>query len=142
MHELTYQSAAKLNLSPIDLKEILDEAVAHNSSQNITGCLIYHKDTFIQILQGEKKSILKLYNEIKKDSRHNLVKLVWEGPAEKVVFDGWHMAYYTTNEKTGKRELEAFEKNLLILSSFHNDDSVSIRMFWKQVKSLISLSPE
>lgn len=137
MHELTYRSTAQPNLSPIDLQNILNTSIANNERLHITGCLIYHKGKFVQTLQGAKKHIFELYKEIEKDNRHHLVELIWEGPSDKVVFDGWHMAYYSPSERTNAIALKEFEINLLILSSMHNEDSVSVRLFWSHVKSLL-----
>ncbi|WP_405384210.1 BLUF domain-containing protein [Maribacter sp. LLG6340-A2] len=137
MHELTYRSTAKPNLSSDDLENILNTAVTKNKSLNITGCLIYHKGIFIQTLQGTKEDIFNVYSGIEIDTRHESVQLLWEGPSEKVVFDGWHMAYYSPGEKTNEVELKTFENNLLILSSYHNDGSASVRLFWKEIKSLV-----
>ncbi|SNR74602.1 Sensors of blue-light using FAD [Maribacter sedimenticola] len=137
MHELTYRSTAKSNLTKDDLENILTTSVANNKNLNITGCLIYHKGMFVQTLQGAKNHIFNVYNNIESDMRHDEVNLLWEGSATKAVFDGWHMAYYSPDEKTDEVELKVFENNLLILSSYHNNDSASVRLFWKQIKSLI-----
>ncbi|ASV30804.1 BLUF domain-containing protein [Maribacter cobaltidurans] len=110
MHELTYTSMADRNIGSKDLNDILKTATEFNKKRSITGCLVYHNGQFVQTLQGEKKTIFDLFEKIKLDSRHSNVNLVWEGPAEKEVFRGWHMAYYSP-EKVNTDDVIDFEKN-------------------------------
>ncbi|WP_373518739.1 BLUF domain-containing protein [Pricia sp.] len=41
----------------------------------MTGCLIYYMGVFIQVLEGEKFNVLRLFKIIKKDKRHCEVHL-------------------------------------------------------------------
>lgn len=137
MHELTYTSLAKKNISKEDLNAILNTAKEFNEAHSITGCLVYHNGQFVQTLNGEKMIIFELLEKIKLDTRHSDINLVWEGPAEKNVFQGWHMAFYSPeNSKYVSEGLIDFEKNLITLSSFYKADSASVRIFWSIVKDL------
>lgn len=137
MHELTYTSLAKKNIGLKDLNDILDEANEFNKAHSITGCLVYHNGLFVQTLHGEKKVIFNLLKSIKSDNRHSNLNLVWEGPSEKEVFQGWHMAFFSPkNSNKPSEELIDFERNLITLSSFYQADSASVRIFWSIVKDL------
>lgn len=113
MHELTYTSTADINISSQDLKNILETARNFNEKHAISGCLVYHNGKFVQTLYGEKRVIFSLLEKITLDKRHSHVNLVWEGPAEKEVFQGWHMAYYSPEEsKSNHKSMVAFKKTL------------------------------
>ncbi|TLF47093.1 BLUF domain-containing protein [Maribacter aurantiacus] len=137
MHELTYTSQAKKNVSLKDLNDILKTANEFNKTHSITGCLVYHNGLFVQTLHGAKKGIFDLLKKIQGDERHTNVNLVWEGPAEKEVFKGWHMAFFSpkTSGKTSESLID-FERNLITLSTFYKADSASVRIFWSIVKDL------
>ena len=137
MHELTYTSLANKNISSKDLNDILNTAKKFNEAHSITGCLVYHNGQFVQTLHGEKKVIFDLLEKIKLDNRHTNINLVWEGPADKEVFHGWNMAYFSPEDSNNPSEgLIDFEKNLITLSSFYKADSASVRIFWSIVKDL------
>lgn len=137
MHELTYTSLAMKNIGSKDLNDILHKAKEFNKANSITGCLVYHNGIFVQTLHGEKKVIFDLLKKIETDERHSNVNLIWEGPAEKVVFQGWHMAFFSPKNSSKPYEgLIDFERNLVTLSSFYRADSASVRIFWSTVKDL------
>lgn len=137
MHELTYTSLAKKSIGQKELNEILETANQFNEANAITGCLVYHNELFVQTLHGEKKVIFDLLKKIEKDERHTNINLVWEGPAEKEVFQGWHMAFFSPeNSRKPVKGLIDFERNLITLSTFYKADSASVRIFWSIVRDL------
>ncbi|MDC6388996.1 BLUF domain-containing protein [Maribacter sp. PR1] len=99
---------------------MLNTAKAFNKTHSITGCLVYHNNQFVQTLHGDKKVIFELLEKIKVDKRHAHVNLVWDGPSEKEVFSGWHMAFYAPNLETNKDSLVDFKKTLLLYPHFTN----------------------
>lgn len=83
MFELKNCSEAKNGLTSTDISDILKVARDFNKKNNITGCLLYHNNEFIQIMEGEKKIVQVLYSKIVKDSRHFNVNLIAEGEKKK-----------------------------------------------------------
>ena len=57
-------------------RAILEKAQAHNQTQGITGVLCQGQGFFIQILEGERSAINRLYLRIAADSRHKDVVLL------------------------------------------------------------------
>jgi hypothetical protein len=73
-------------------RAILEKAQAHNQTQGITGVLCQGQGFFIQILEGERSAINRLYLRIAADSRHkDVVLLQYEEILERR-FDKWSMA--------------------------------------------------
>ena len=100
LYEIVYQSRAeeKGSFTLDDLFDLMVKSREYNLNHQITGCLVYHKFTFIQILEGPKKEVQHLYGKIIKDKRHTHVDLVWEGKVKKRGFEGWSMSLMNLNE--------------------------------------------
>ena len=133
MYQLNYRSIAKSDLEFKDLDDILEESIAENSARNISGCLIYHNNCFVQILEGKKKDVLELYEKIKADDRHHSVTLLWENNVENRFFAEWHMAYYKPNDKN----MNEFVDNLILLSELSDRSSSSLMSFWGNVRKIL-----
>jgi hypothetical protein len=86
-------SFANKSLTEKELESLLTEIRKKNAQQNVTGLLLYNDLNFIQVIEGTKKTIHKVFNSIEQDSRHtNVVKLL-EEPIKKRAFPDWSMGY-------------------------------------------------
>lgn len=94
IHELIYHSKESKPLSDEALAILLEKSRIKNKTLDITGCLIYHEQKFIQILEGEKEILLKLYEAIQQDTRHQNVTLVDIFPKKERLFSQWNMYYH------------------------------------------------
>lgn len=92
MKLLIYISQFSHTLSEAEIVKLGDASRVRNSARGITGVLICLDETFFQILEGEKKVIDKLYDSIKRDSRHkDIVCLVNEDVGNSRLFPGQYM---------------------------------------------------
>ncbi|MBM3251262.1 MAG: BLUF domain-containing protein [Candidatus Omnitrophica bacterium] len=98
LHQLFYVSVETHELSEQDIEELLQKSRQKNTALGITGILIYYKRHFLQILEGEKEDVFKLYFTIKADQRHASVILVFDQPIEKRSFQDWTMAFLNLNK--------------------------------------------
>ena len=64
MYHLVYTSHATHPLTPEDLIELLRESRENNKAHHITGMLLYLNGKFIQILEGMKGDVIKVYANI------------------------------------------------------------------------------
>lgn len=80
-------------MSVADLEEILVDARSGNERRNITGVLVYVDGVFLQILEGDKDTVLDLMCSISADSRHSSVKVFHEIEVDASTFGNWRMAY-------------------------------------------------
>ncbi len=133
MYQLNYRSESITELEPKDVEDILAEANARNSAKNITGCLIYHNKSFVQILEGNKKDVLHIYEKIIEDKRHHSIKMLWENDVENRCFTEWNMAYHQPEDKN----LKLYVNNLLLLSQLSNRSSASLLSFWATVRNIL-----
>ncbi len=91
--QLGYASAASVEFSPEDLVALLAKARENNAKLGITGMLLYHEGSFIQVLEGDQTAVEKLYNHIAKDPRHVDAMLLFRGMAAERSFDKWTMGF-------------------------------------------------
>lgn len=92
LSELLYISFRQTSCTNEEVKTILEQSVKNNGKQNITGVLLYSKDKFLQVLEGENEHILALYDKIKTDPRHNRVLMLSLKPLKERFFPSWQMA--------------------------------------------------
>ena len=60
--------------------------------------LLYVRDSFIQVLEGEKEAVEALFGRIRQDVRHTDVTLLLNRPVAECVFSDWAMGYTTLTE--------------------------------------------
>lgn len=99
LYELIYRSTAKPGLTESDIKDILSKAHTFNKKNNITGCLLYYKGQFLQLLEGEFTVLLELYDRIKRDSRHHDFLLMHMKETQYRTYSNWTMAYKSLEKK-------------------------------------------
>lgn len=137
--QITYSSVAKPGLSIAEIEEIIAEAKQFNTVHNITGCLIYNSGYFLQILEGEKPLVMILINKIKLDDRHDHFTILSEGETKLRTFKDWAMAYYhdPLNAELNS-EVQEIKESLIELSSSSKKPSFALKVFWYNVKNLLS----
>lgn len=129
--ELIYYSTASPDLSINDILNILGNSRDFNSKNEITGCLLYHNNEFVQLIEGEEEAVKKLYAKIENDKRHsNLIIVIQDNIAGRS-FKNWSMAYYkpTTAAAENLSEL-LFKLNFLALSKLAEKPTEASKFFW------------
>ena len=90
---LMYASRATQDIGADDLAAILKVSKAHNPSAGVTGVLCFCKSSniFMQVLEGGREPVNKLYNTIAQDRRHRDPTLLSYGEIGQRSFAGWSM---------------------------------------------------
>ena len=119
LYELIYHSLADNDLTTQEIGDILEKSRQFNGRHSVTGCLLCYQSEFLQILEGEKETVLALYNKIAEDPRHSHLVILGQGEITHRVFEHWTMGFqdytdYQLNENTSMsiEELTALMKNL------------------------------
>ena len=92
MYRLIYLSTSK-NLNDSDLTNLLVKSQKSNRLNNISGILLHKNGEFIQVLEGEKKAVLDLFDIIEKDNRHKNVIAFDKKEIDERYFSGYFMAF-------------------------------------------------
>jgi hypothetical protein len=93
MHHLIYLSQATRPLSPKALTGLVAQAQLANARQHLTGALVYSKQRFIQLLEGEQAALEQAYARIRQDARHQHLCKVADHPIAARRFTEWPLAF-------------------------------------------------
>lgn len=93
LHYLLYLSNATHPMEPKQLKELLEVCQKNNQGRNITGMLLYKGGCFMQILEGGKEEIRRLFEKVRLDSRHENVLEIGCEPIRERSFSDWSMGF-------------------------------------------------
>lgn len=140
MFELTYTSFASSDLSSKDILEIDRISTIHNSTNDITGCLVCHNNEFVQIIEGKELVIKNLYSKIKKDQRHRGICSLYSGRILERQFKDWRMICHGFHFQENKKfDCSLFEKNLKSLSHLTKSKTHGSMIFWNNVAELTDI---
>ncbi|MCW5517745.1 BLUF domain-containing protein [Muriicola sp. Z0-33] len=136
--QLTYRSEAIEGISMEHINTILQTSRKFNSAHNITGCLIFYKGFFVQLLEGNEEIVKALFDNIEGDKRHNNVDLLSQEQVEQRVFDGWDMAFLNPSEEVTNGKREALLGTLDELAKDEKTPNFTSKVFWYNVETLLS----
>ena len=141
LYEVSYRSIADKNLTPEEVDEMINNARKMNEKHDITGCIIYHKNIFFQIIEGSKKDVLQLYENINKDQRHTDIETMWDGFKVVRDFGEWSMATIS-NKGVLKISHQGFLKNVELDYLIDNvkEEELSSKEIWRKVRNIIKVS--
>jgi hypothetical protein len=88
---LLYASRAVEPIATEALMAILRQSKANNPKHGITGVLCCSQDMFLQVLEGGRPAVNRLYNRIAADPRHDGVQLLNYSEIHERRFAGWSM---------------------------------------------------
>ena len=136
MLELVYKSKAKENITQLEIDAILETAQKFNQANELTGCLIFHNNYFIQLLEGDENVLRTLYDRISNDSRHTDIELLYEKTKSQRNFENWGMAFVNLDENDGFTK-KLFEDNVITYADITPKITKASDIFWKEVKELL-----
>ena len=88
---LMYASRATETVRPEMLNAILKKSTHNNPAVGVTGVLCFSGEIFLQVLEGGRGPVSKLYNRIAQDPRHQDVVLLSYDEIDERSFAGWAM---------------------------------------------------
>ncbi|MEO6672349.1 MAG: BLUF domain-containing protein [Ginsengibacter sp.] len=139
MIELIYYSIASPSLKKDDVSNILEVSRKNNIKNDITGCLLFYNDAFIQILEGSREIIDRLYAKIEQDERHYNIREVYNGDIPQRLFKDWSMAFYDLEKDAAAREDKLnFRKKFLAISEHNEQSTMASQLFWDISNQLLN----
>jgi Sensors of blue-light using FAD len=88
---LMYASRAVPAVDHEELLAILKKSKTNNSKEGVTGVLCFSEGIFLQVLEGGRNQVNRLYNRITQDARHTDVILLNYEEVQERCFSGWSM---------------------------------------------------
>lgn len=94
--QIIYTSRATAPLDKQALREMVADASRKNRALGITGMLYCTEEAYLQVLEGDEKTVLILYAAILRDDRHDHIHTVVIRPLETRDFANWSMGLLET----------------------------------------------
>jgi len=93
MRQLIYVSRVVPGLQDEDalLRSILEVSVRNNTAVAVSGMLLRHRDHFFQALEGSAAAVEAIYRRVRRDPRHQDLKLLQDATPTSRSFAGWAM---------------------------------------------------
>lgn len=95
VYQIVYGSTEAHAFSHAELVELLRIARVNNTRLGVTGMLLYHDHSFMQILEGEQAVVEALVAKISGDPRHRGFTMFHQGQVPAREFGEWSMAFRT-----------------------------------------------
>ncbi len=79
LSQLTYVSYRNTICTDEEIEKIVSSCKKNNPLLDVTGVLLYSDSKFIQMVEGNSKTIIDLYDKIKLDNRHSKAMMISYG---------------------------------------------------------------
>lgn len=129
---LCYSSRPIPGLEQCRLRSLLQRAREANLAAGITGCLVFDGQQIVQVLEGSEAAVQALFERIRRDPRHERIRLLWQGTAHRREFADQPMACYNLawRHMRGAQEPRQAVNSLLAAPAVGLTDIVSLaRLF-------------
>jgi hypothetical protein len=82
----------------VQLKQILASSIKNNVRFAVTGGLVFNRNYFMQVLEGGRSNVTKVFSTISVDLRHDQIELVEVKDVRERLFAAWSMGFASTPE--------------------------------------------
>lgn len=96
---LIYCSAIQDFVTIPDLYRVLQQSIKNNGQRGITGIVMYHDGSVLQILEGEEESVSALYEKICNDRRHHRIQTIIKEQIDHRNFTQWSMGFINLSSR-------------------------------------------
>ena len=90
-------------------ESILRQAHAWNTQNDVTGVLCQGQDEFLQVLEGERGKVTKLYARINADPRHKDLELIHCESITERRYGDWSMAHVRLSDVDPQTKIDWLE---------------------------------
>lgn len=111
MIRLIYVSSATREMDEEDLISLLEQSRDRNKRQNVTGMLLYARENFFQVLEGDEHDVDQIYESILNDDRNKGNIVILKQDISMRSFPEWSMGFrHLTSED--KANIEGYTEFL------------------------------
>ena len=103
---LIYASRASDSFRGDQIGRLLEAARENNTKKDVTGILCFHRNYFLQCLEGSRTAVNEVYHGILNDDRHYDPVLLDYTEIDRREFKDWSMAYLPDSSLTKDLNLE------------------------------------
>ena len=143
MYTIIYKSTMSSGLTHNDIRSLLYYARSFNHENNISGCIFYGNQQFLQLIEGHQEVIVSLYKRIKNDNRHHSIQLLYDSTTQEKMFKDWNMVFFNVKLfQDFKNDNDNLLKSVLTELSLKNSKVESLKILRKEIENLHSNSDE
>ena len=102
LYRLTYVSTAVGVLPASELDRILLRSRISNAGSDVTGLLLFHEGSFLQVIEGPAAGVMALMEKIRRDRRHANVQVLESSPVSARAFAGQPLSYLAPRHLTAE----------------------------------------
>lgn len=143
LYSLVYVSSAVTLFSSAELVALLDQSRANNARLDVSGLLLYKDGNLMQLLEGDRDTVLGLYARIGRDPRHRGLLRLLEANVETRQFADWSMAFHDLGA-AGARTLPGYSEFLntpLTAAEFSDNPSRCQKLLTTFKRSMSGVAP-
>ena len=108
MKRVIYCSQATHEFTSEELIALLQTSRTRNEAAGLTGMLMYCRQSFLQMLEGDEAALDATYSRIVADRRHDNLRLLMSVEVEAPLFADWSMGFEHVNDEQLAGELEGY----------------------------------
>lgn len=109
LHEILYCSTLAPEQQPNVVGQIVSEARAKNAKRDITGLLVFDGLHFCQQLEGPRDPLVRLMDRIGRDSRHQDIRVVYEGSLNERRYRRFDLGYADVEGPASMADLQVLD---------------------------------
>lgn len=138
MYRIIYLSSATTKFNNEEIIALLKTSRSNNKTNGITGLLLYSDGNFLQIIEGKRKPLQKLYNKISMDSRHRNIIKAFDGKITSRMYPNLEMGFNSIDrEFHDPNSNRMYENYSPIINNEDTIASIFIETFLKSNKEKI-----
>ncbi|MCZ4319205.1 BLUF domain-containing protein [Aequorivita viscosa] len=89
------------------LQDFFESVVKRNNALDISGLLLYHEGTFVQVLEGDQITVDSLFSAVKSDTRHNQLTVMMEREIKHRIFKNYRTSSISSGNDPELRKLKS-----------------------------------
>jgi Sensors of blue-light using FAD len=91
LRTIEYVSSTTQAYNDVDLRKLLDRALHFNVDAGVTGLLLFEDGVFVQTFEGLDQDVQRVFDRIRNDSSHRIMRVFADDSIERRVFPDWAM---------------------------------------------------
>lgn len=124
IYKLVYLSSVRKDWKDEELVALLEKSRSNNARCDVTGMLLYHRRTFLQLLEGPEKKVLETHDRILRDARHRDARTLLSGSYDERSFPDWSMGFCAADDAQ-MEAIDGFTRYLTDEHALHDDSGDS-----------------
>lgn len=125
LHQLIYVSRFIKSIAPTELRRLVKQSEERNFDVGVTGVLLVHGQSAMQLVEGDRRTVLALYEKISRDPRHTDVQVMLSKAVARRLYPEWGMGL---NDLRSRLELDRVRMSRMIsdIRSFGDTKAYSL----------------